>query len=136
VGEQPMALDDAKLVNLAFRVGSVDAAEAAVAALTGWSAHARHALGGGTFLEARFGNVRVNFFADAIYDEGPPPAAGSFLHASFSVPDLDRVLDDRSWRDKLVWGPETIQGGFGRRRIAFFEPIPGCRIELMEELDA
>ena len=122
------------LVNLAFRVSSLSEAEAFIDKTEGWEKTAVHELKGGQFLEAKFGGVRINFFCAALYDEeaaAPPPG---FLHASYGVGDLDSMLKDEAWAKSLVWGPEVISGGFGRRRIAFFEPLPGCCVELMEEL--
>jgi hypothetical protein len=122
------------LVNLAFRVSSLSETEAFIDSTEGWEKTAIHELGGDQFLEARFGGVRINFFQTAIYDERADPPPPGFLHASYGVGDLDSMLKDEAWAKSLVWGPEVISGGFGRRRIAFFEPLPGCRVELMEEL--
>lgn len=127
--------DDIKLVNLAFRVPRVEAAGAYADAVPGWSKTALHDIDGVPFIEARLGDVRINFFENAVYDEAPEGARPGFLHASFAVADLEGFLSDVHWRAHLTWGPAEIHGGFGRRRIAFFEPFPGCRIELMEEID-
>jgi hypothetical protein len=129
-----MDLNGTRLINLAFRTRSVRDAEAFVDNTTGWSKRAIHDIDGERFLEAAFGDVRVNFFASALYDKDPKPTAPGFLHASFAVPDLAVMLDNPAWKAALIWGPATIRGGFGHRRIAFFEPLPGCRIELMEEI--
>ncbi|RTL99480.1 MAG: hypothetical protein EKK31_24435 [Hyphomicrobiales bacterium] len=129
-----MSDGEAKLINLAFRVRSVAEAEALVESTGGWSKRAMHDIDGEQFLEAGFGGVRINFFETALYDSAAEAPAG-FLHASFAVPSLDAILADPDWRARLIWGPSTIKGGFGHRRIAFFEPLPGCRIELMEEID-
>lgn len=130
----PMNLTGTKLINLAFRAATVGEAEAFVERTAGWSKNAIHEIDGEPFLEAAFGDIRVNFFATALYDDPSNPVLPGFLHASFAVPDLDVMLADPAWAAKLIWGPATIQGGFGHRRIAFFEPLPGCRIELMETL--
>ncbi|MDQ0474596.1 hypothetical protein [Labrys wisconsinensis] len=124
----------ARLINLAFRVADVAQTEDGVARTAGWSKRAVHEIDGERFLEAAFGDVRINFFRSALYDDADAADAPGFLHASFAVPDLGAVLDDPVWRARLVWGPGVIRGGFGHRRIAFFEPFPGCRIELMEEI--
>jgi hypothetical protein len=124
-----------KLINLAFRVSSVADTEARIAVSEGWRRTALHQLNGEEFLEADFAGMRVNFFENAIYDkDARPEVPAGFLHVSVEVPNLDEMLAAPSWRDTLLWGPAIINGGFGHRRIAFFEPIPGCRIELMENL--
>jgi hypothetical protein len=94
----------------------------------------RHDLGGASFIEALVGNTTVNVFESAIYERPDSPLPPGLLHISYWVEDLEEALADRSWADALIWGPEQISGGFGRRRIAFFEPLPGQRIELMEDL--
>lgn len=129
-----MRSDPPRLVNLAFRVPKLEQAENMVASAPGWSRTALHSIDGDNFLEAAFGGVRVNFFEAALYDSEHTPAADGFLHASFAVPDLSALLENPQWKSTLIHGPTTIKGGFGHRRIAFFEPLPGCRIELMEEL--
>lgn len=130
-----MDLNGTKLVNLAFRVPSVGALDEALDSASGFSKCAMHAIDGEAFLEASFGDVRINFFETPLYEAKTESERSGFLHMSFVVPNLDAALDDAHWRSKLIWGPATIKGGFGHRRIAFFEPIPGCRIELMEEID-
>ena len=130
-----MSDGEAKLINLAFRVGSVAEAEALVESTGGGSKRAMHDIDGEQFLEARFGGISINFFETALYDGKNVPSAGGFLHASFAVPSLAAILENPDWNARLIWGPSTIRGGFGHRRIAFFEPLPGCRIELMEEID-
>lgn len=131
-----MTPGNAKLINLAFRVSSIAATENAVDGTSGWRKVNRHEIDGEEYLEATFAGIRVNFFQKTVYDQEPAIDAVGFLHASFEVPSLSDVLDSSDWRDKLRWGPAVIKGGFGHRRIAFFEPVPGCRIELMEDLDA
>lgn len=123
-----------KLVNLAFRVRNLGEAESLVETSPSWTKRALHDIDGVKFLQAEFGGVAVNLFETALYDSGAAEKAPGFLHMSFSVPDLARAMKSAEWSDKLVWGPSTIEGAFGRRRIAFFEPFQGCRIELMEEM--
>lgn len=122
------------LVNLAFRVSSLAEAEALIDSTEGWEKTAVHNLNGELFLEAAFGGTRINFFCSAVYDDKASGQSPGFLHASYAVGNLDEVLAQQAWARSLIWGPHVISGGFGRRRIAFFEPLPGCRIELMEEL--
>lgn len=124
-----------KLVNLAFRVARIAEAEAMVANTPGWRWRAMHQIGEDRFLEAEFGGVKVNFFEVALYDDRSNLPAPGFLHASYGVPDLAAMLADPAWAGALMLPPQRISGGFGTRDIAFFEPLPGCRIELMEQLD-
>lgn len=133
MGEVPV--DQPKLINLAFKVPSVGGIEEQLEGVSGWSTTAIHELDNSHFLEASFGGVRVNFFESAIYDSEARKTSEGFLHASFAVPSLEPFLARSEWKNAMIWGPETIRGGFGHRRIAFFELFPGCRIELMEELD-
>ena len=35
----------------------------------------------------------------------------------------------------VIWGPEVVEGTFGRRRIAFVEAPGGIRLEFMEQLE-
>ena len=130
-----MSDNEPKLVNLAFRVESIDDVETFVEQTPYWKKNAVYEIDGERFLEAAIGNLRINFFEAAIYDAPLQKLGPDFLHASFLVPDLDAMASDSGWKDKLVWGPETIKGGFGHRRIAFFEPFDGCRIEFMENVD-
>lgn len=129
-----MTAPDATLINLAFRVADLSAVEAFVEKTRGWEKSALHEIDGEVFLEARFAGIRVNFFTSAVYDDAASSKEPGFLHASYAVPRLDEMLANEHWAGTLTWGPSEISGGFGRRRIAFFEPLPGCRIELMEEL--
>ncbi|MBP8255971.1 MAG: hypothetical protein KAX37_01510 [Opitutaceae bacterium] len=126
--------DQTALVNLAFRVKDLSEVERFVESTDGWRKNALHDIGGDIFLEASFGGVRVNFFHSALYDDAQTTTAPGFLHASYNVAKLDDMLANEAWAKALVWGPSVISGGFGHRRIAFFEPLPGCRIELMEDL--
>ena len=47
------------------------------------------------------------------------------------VDDLDAELA----RHTVLWGPRTVSGSFGTRRIAFVEAPGGIRLEFMEQLD-
>ncbi|WP_421590563.1 VOC family protein [Shinella sp. M27] len=125
---------EAALVNLAFRVDDLAEAEVFIEQTPGWTMNARHEIDGDIFFEASFGGVKVNFFKAALYDTPSVLPALGFLHVSYGVPDLASMLEEDAWSKALIWGPQVISGGFGTRKIAFFEPLPGCRIELMEEM--
>ena len=53
-----------------------------------------------------------------------------FLHPALFTDDLDAELAGHA----VVWGPEVVEGAFGRRRIAFVEAPGGIRLEFMEQL--
>ena len=53
-----------------------------------------------------------------------------FLHPALFTDDLDAELDGHT----VVWGPEIVEGAFGRRRIAFVDAPGGIRLEFMEQL--
>jgi hypothetical protein len=123
------------LANLAIRA-DVDGAAALLGGLPGCAIVARHEAAGEPFAETRIGETTVNVFGRALYETAEAPLAPGFLHASFWVPSLDEALAEPAWAATRVTAPETIEGDFGRRRIAFFEPLAGVRIELMEDLGA
>ena len=75
------------------------------------------------------GPLPLTLFERAVYEDSVPTPDEGFLHAAFFVDDLDAALSVT----KAVWGPEVVEGSFGRRRIAFVDG-PGMRIELMEDL--
>lgn len=123
-----------RLANLAVKVDDLDAAIAMLESLPGARCLAVHELAGDSFAEAQVGEVVVNLFESAIYESAAAPLPSGFLHTSHFVERLDPALEDPAWAAKLIWGPAEISGGFGTRRIAFFEPLPGLRVELMEEV--
>lgn len=122
-----------RLGNLAIKVEELDEVWHFFERAAGCRARARHELHGEEFAELELGGVAINAFRSALYEtQGAPSLPAGWLHASFFCDDLDAILADTCWRDRLAWGPAEIEGGFGRRRVAFFEPIPGVRIEFME----
>ncbi|MDO8187349.1 hypothetical protein Q5424_13010 [Conexibacter sp. JD483] len=125
-----------RLVNLAAKVEQLDAAIALLGALPGIELTTVHSLGDDErFAELAVGDTRLNLFESAIHDSArPQPSKPGWLHVSYLVDDLAATLADRGWSEALLWGPEEIRGSFGRRRIAFLEPLPGICVELMEEL--
>ena len=121
-----------RLVNLAIKVADLDVAIATIEGLPGARLRAVHELDGARFAEAELGDTVVNLFTEALYEDPAAPLPLGPLHTSYAVDSLAPVLEDAAWRTVLIWGPQEIVGGFGRRRIAFFEPLPGTRVELME----
>ena len=124
-----------RLANVAVKVADVHAASPTIDHLTGLEIAACHELNDRAFLEVHAGDTVINVFDRLLYEssDGRPVDPG-FAHISCFIEDLGRALADPGWSSCLIWGPEEIAGGFGRRRIAFFEVAPGVRIELIEDL--
>ena len=122
------------LANLALKA-SLGATEAMVERTPGLAVAHRHEIDGNAFLELRIGSTVVNVFERALYESVEAPLPAGFLHTSYWVDDIDQVLATPAWAAALLWGPETLQGSFGKRRVAFFELLPGLRVELMQDLE-
>ena len=60
----------------------------------------------------------------------PAPPEG-FLHPALFVDDLAAELA----RHTVLWGPRTVSGSFGVRRIAFVEAPGSIRLEFMEQVE-
>lgn len=77
------------------------------------------------------GPVQITLFSRAVYesDAYPLPDEG-FLHPALFVDDLDAQLVGHD----VVFGPEVVEGPFGRRRIVFVDAPGGIRLEFMEQL--
>jgi len=76
------------------------------------------------------GPVMITLFTRAVYEDAVDLPAEGFLHPALFTDDLDAELEGHS----VVWGPEIVEGTFGRRRIAFVEAPGGIRLEFMEQL--
>ena len=76
------------------------------------------------------GPVMLTLFTRAVYEDAVDLPAEGFLHPALFTDDLDAELEGHS----VVWGPEIVEGTFGRRRIAFVEAPGGIRLEFMEQL--
>jgi hypothetical protein len=119
------------LANLAVKVRDLERAcawyEAAGAAVTEpveWE--------NGRRADVRLGALSLTLFTRAIYEDAtttPLPDEG-FLHPALFVDDLDAELAAHS----VLWGPRTVSGTFGTRRIAFVEAPGGIRLEFMEQV--
>ena len=55
-----------------------------------------------------------------------------FLHPALFTDDLDAELEGHT----VIWGPEIVEGAFGKRRIAFVAAPGNIRLEFMEQLEA
>ena len=91
------------------------------------------AYGGDAHHEASGGSgaLAITLFTHAIYEEACALPAEGFLHPALFVDDLHAELA----RHEVLWGPRTVSGTFGTRRIAFVEAPGGIRLEFMEQLE-
>ena len=118
------------LANLAVKVADLDRAcefyESAGAAVRD-----RMEWGGGERADVYLGPVMITLFTRAIYEDSVALPAEGFLHPALFSDDLDAELEGHD----VIWGPEIVEGAFGRRRIAFVAAPGGIRLEFMEQLD-
>jgi hypothetical protein len=118
------------LANLAVKVADLDAACGFYAA-AGGEIHDRMVWNNGERADVRLGAVVITLFTRAIYEDRVDLPAEGFLHPALFTDDLDAELDGHH----VVWGPETVSGPFGRRRIAFVDAPGDMRLEFMEQLE-
>lgn len=118
------------MANLAVKVADLDAAcawyEAAgahVTAPTEWE--------NGRRADVQLGTLALTLFTKAIYEDATTLPGEGFLHPALFVDDLDAELA----RHKVLWGPRTVSGTFGTRRIAFVEAPGNIRLEFMEQVE-
>ncbi len=118
------------MANLAVKVEDLDAAcrfyEAA-----GAEVRDRMVWRNGERADVFLGPVMITLFTRAIYEDQVDLPPEGFLHPALFTDDLDQELEGHS----VVWGPEIVEGAFGRRRIAFVNAPGGIRLEFMEQLD-
>jgi catechol 2,3-dioxygenase-like lactoylglutathione lyase family enzyme len=81
--------------------------------------------------DVRLGWLNISLFTAAIYEDACRLPAEGFLHPALFVDDLDAELA----KHDVLWGPRTVTGPFGTRRIAFVEAPGGIRLEFMEQLE-
>jgi catechol 2,3-dioxygenase-like lactoylglutathione lyase family enzyme len=67
------------------------------------------------------GWLHLTLFTKAIYEDAVALPDEGFLHPALFV--------------DVLWGPRTVSGTFGVRRIAFVEAPGGIRLEFMEQLE-
>ena len=118
------------LANLAVKVADLDAA-CAFYERSGAEVRDRMAWKGGERADVYLGPVMLTLFTRAIYEDDVALPAEGFLHPALFTDDLDAELEGH----EVVWGPEVVEGAFGRRRIAFVDAPGGIRLEFMEQLD-
>jgi catechol 2,3-dioxygenase-like lactoylglutathione lyase family enzyme len=117
------------MANLAVKVTDLDAACDFYRG-AGGEVRDRMVWGGGERADVFLGPVTITLFTRAIYEDSVELPAEGFLHPALFTDDLDRELEGHT----VVWGPEIVEGTFGRRRIAFVDAPGGIRLEFMEQL--
>ena len=75
----------------------------------------RMAWNGAERADVFLGPVQITLFTRAIYEDSVALPAEGFLHPALFTDALDAELAGHD----VVWGPEIVEGPFGRRRIAF-----------------
>lgn len=118
------------MANLALKVADIDAACAFYEA-AGAQVRDRMVWGGSERADVLLGPVAITLFTRAIYEDRVALPPETFLHPALFTDDLDRELQGHD----VLWGPEVVEGPFGRRRIAFVTAAGGIRLEFMEQLD-
>jgi len=118
------------LANLAVKVADLDAACAFYDA-AGAQIRDRMVWRNGERADVHLGPVVITLFTHAIYEDVVDLSDECFLHPALFTDDLDAELEGH----EVVWGPEVVEGAFGRRRIAFVTAPGGMRLEFMEQLD-
>ena len=118
------------MANLAVKVVDLDAACAFYIA-AGAEVRDRMRWNNGERADVFLGPVMITLFTRAIYEDAVDLPDEGFLHPALFTDDLD---DELTGHD-VVWGPEIVEGPFGRRRIAFVSAPGGIRLEFMEQLE-
>ena len=118
------------MANLAVKVADLDAA-CAYYERAGAEIRDRMEWNGAERADVLLGPVQITLFTKAIYEDTVTLPPEGFLHPALFTDDLDAELAGH----EVVWGPEIVEGPFGRRRIAFVSAPGGIRLEFMEQLD-
>jgi catechol 2,3-dioxygenase-like lactoylglutathione lyase family enzyme len=118
------------MANLAIKVADLDAACAWYTA-AGADVTEPVAWENGRRSDVTLGALAITLFTQAIYEDACELPAEGFLHPALFVDDLDAELA----RHEVLWGPRTVSGAFGVRRIAFVEAPGGIRLEFMEQVE-
>ena len=69
--------------------------------------------------DVTLGALNLTLFTKAIYEDATELPSEGFLHPALFVDDLDQELA----RHEVLWGPRTVSGSFGTRRIAFVASV-------------
>jgi catechol 2,3-dioxygenase-like lactoylglutathione lyase family enzyme len=117
------------LANLAVKVSDLDAAISFYEE-AGAEVRDRMHWGGGERADVHLGPLMITLFTRAIYEDRVELPAECFLHPALFTDDLDEEIRGH----EVVWGPQVVEGHFGKRRIAFVDAPGGMRLEFMEQL--
>jgi hypothetical protein len=118
------------MANLAVKVSDVDAAAGWYRA-HGFAVTDRMTWNGIERADVHLGPIQITLFSRAIYEDATALPAEGFLHPALFCDDLDTQVAGHD----VVWGPEIVEGPFGRRRIVFVDAPGGIRLEFMEQLE-
>ena len=118
------------MANLAVKVADLDAA-CAYYERAGAEIRDRMEWNGAERADVFLGPVQITLFTRAIYEDAVALPAEGFLHQALFTDDLDAELAGHD----VIFGPEIVEGPFGRRRIAFVTAPGGIRLEFMEQLE-
>ncbi|MGB3483429.1 MAG: hypothetical protein WBB07_14600 [Mycobacterium sp.] len=119
-----------RLVNFGGVVSDLEAARSFFSETIGSRVIGNGRVDGTSYLQVEIGEVAVNLFVQPIFTD--EELAGGWSHVSLQTDDLERFLDNPDWQRGLIGNPQVITTLSDTRRIAFFEPLPGLRVELME----
>ncbi len=119
------------MANLAVKVSDLDAA-CAFYERAGGEVRDRIEWNGAERADVLMGPLVITLFTRAIYEDTVALPAEGFLHPALFTDDLDAELAGH----EVLWGPEVVEGPFGRRRIAFVAAPGDIRLEFMEQLEA
>jgi catechol 2,3-dioxygenase-like lactoylglutathione lyase family enzyme len=118
------------MANIAVKVADLDAACEFYRA-AGAIVRDRMQWNNGERADVFLGPVMITLFTRAIYEDDVDLPAEGFLHPALFTDDLDRELEGHD----VIWGPEVVEGAFGRRRIAFVRARGDIRLEFMEQIE-
>jgi catechol 2,3-dioxygenase-like lactoylglutathione lyase family enzyme len=118
------------MANLAVKVADLDAA-CEYYRRFGAEVRDRMHWNNGERADVLLGPVMITLFTHAIYEDCVALPPEGFLHPALFTDDLDRELDGHD----VIWGPEVVEGTFGKRRIAFVSAPGNIRLEFMEQLE-
>jgi catechol 2,3-dioxygenase-like lactoylglutathione lyase family enzyme len=118
------------VANLAVKVADLDAA-VQFYERAGAEVRDRQHWRNGERADVLLGPLQITLFTQAVYEDDVDLPAEGFLHVALFTDDLDREIEGHT----VVWGPEIVEGVFGRRRIVFVDAPGAMRLEFMEQLD-
>jgi catechol 2,3-dioxygenase-like lactoylglutathione lyase family enzyme len=117
------------MANLAVKVADLDSAVSFYEA-AGAEVRDRMHWNNGERADVFLGPVMITLFTQALYEDHVELPAEGFLHPALFTDDLDAELEGHD----VIWGPDVVEGTFGRRRIAFVNAPGGIRLEFMQQL--